>query len=94
MIPRLLPPEQLPAANALSSMTMTSGTMVGPMLGGLIVGWWGYQAAYLIDAVTFSAALYAMWRLPSMLPDRAGGSAGGPPYWTGCASSAPGPTSG
>ncbi|MEU9235311.1 MFS transporter [Streptomyces subrutilus] len=76
MIPRLLPAEQLPAANALNSVTMTSGTMAGPMLGGLIVGWWGYQAAYLIDAVTFLAALYAMWRLPSMKPDRAAGTRG------------------
>ncbi|MFI5638954.1 MFS transporter [Streptomyces goshikiensis] len=71
MIPRLLPPEQLPAANALNSVTMTSGTMLGPVLGGVVVGWWSYQAAYLIDAVTFAAALYAMWRLPSMKPDRA-----------------------
>ncbi|MFF5704378.1 MFS transporter [Streptomyces sp. NPDC012794] len=69
MIPKLLPPEQLPAANALNSVTMTSGTMLGPVLGGVIVGWWGYQAAYLVDAVTFAAALYAMWRLPSMLPE-------------------------
>ncbi|MFD9489821.1 MFS transporter [Streptomyces sp. NPDC059991] len=70
MIPRLLPPDQLPAANALNSITMTSGTLLGPMLGGLIVGFAGYQSAYLIDAVTFAASLYAMWRLPSMLPDR------------------------
>ncbi|MET9428436.1 MFS transporter [Streptomyces sp. NPDC003036] len=76
MIPRLLPPEQLPAANALSSMTMTSGTLVGPMLGGFIVGLWGYEAAYLVDTVTFGAALYAMWRLPAMLPDRKGGEGG------------------
>ncbi|RVU26048.1 MFS transporter [Streptomyces antnestii] len=69
MIPRLLPPEHLPAANALNSMTTTSGTLVGPMLGGVVVGLWGYQTAYLIDAVAFSAALYAMWRLPAMLPD-------------------------
>ncbi|MER7664789.1 MULTISPECIES: MFS transporter [unclassified Streptomyces] len=74
MIPRLLPVEQLPAANALTSMTMTSGTLVGPMLGGLVVGFAGYQTAYAIDAVAFSASLYAMWRLPSMLPDRAEGA--------------------
>ncbi|MEU2245566.1 MFS transporter [Streptomyces sp. NPDC019224] len=70
MIARLLPAEQLPAANALNSMTGTTGTLVGPMLGGLIVGWWGYRAAYGVDAVTFTASLYAMWRLPSMLPER------------------------
>ncbi|WP_299530421.1 MFS transporter [uncultured Streptomyces sp.] len=77
MIARLLPPEQLPAANALSSMTSTTGTLVGPMLGGLIVGWWGYRAAYTVDAVTFTASLYAMWRLPAMLPDQSGGSGDG-----------------
>ncbi|MFF4094499.1 MFS transporter [Streptomyces sp. NPDC001834] len=70
MIARLLPPEQLPAANALSSLTSTTGTLLGPMLGGLLVGWWGYRAAYTVDAVTFTASLYAMWRLPSMLPER------------------------
>ncbi|MFE5629234.1 MFS transporter [Streptomyces sp. NPDC056463] len=72
MIPRLLPAEQLRAANALNSMTMTFGTLVGPSLGGLLVGAGGFQTAYLIDAVAFSAALYAMWRLPAMLPERTG----------------------
>ncbi|MGW5425384.1 MFS transporter [Streptomyces sp. NPDC003943] len=74
MIPRLLPAEQLRAANALNSMTMTFGTLVGPSLGGVVVGLAGYQAAYLIDAIAFSASLYAMWRLPSMLPERVDGA--------------------
>lgn len=76
MIARLLPAEQLPAANALNSITSTTGMLVGPMLGGLIVGWWGYRAAYGVDAITFTASLYAMWRLPSMLPERGEGKAG------------------
>ncbi|MEU8619741.1 MFS transporter [Streptomyces sp. NPDC048623] len=74
MIPRLLPPEQLRAANALNSMTTTFGTLVGPSLGGVVVGLAGYQTAYLIDAIAFSASLYAMWRLPSMLPERVEGA--------------------
>ncbi len=73
MIPRLLPPEQLPAANALSSLTSNLGMMGGPMLGGVFVGLWGYQAAYLIDVGCFTAALYAMWRLPAMRPDHGDG---------------------
>ncbi|MFB7913269.1 MFS transporter [Streptomyces sp. NPDC056061] len=77
MIARLLPAEQLPAANALTSMTSTTGMLVGPMLGGLVVGWWGYRAAYTVDAVTFTASLYAMWRLPSMLPEREEGAGTG-----------------
>ncbi|MFG2991230.1 MFS transporter [Streptomyces sp. NPDC048257] len=76
MVPRLLPTELLPAANALNSVTMTFGTMVGPALGGLIVSLGGYQSAYLVDAVTFTAGLYAMWRLPSMKPERAEGTRG------------------
>jgi MFS family permease len=68
MIPRLLPAEQLPAANALASLAGGVGQMAGPMLGGVFVGLWGYQAAYLIDAAAFTASLYAMWRLPAMLP--------------------------
>ncbi|MFF9502110.1 MFS transporter [Streptomyces sp. NPDC014656] len=78
MIPRLIPPEQLRAANALNSMVMTFGTLAGPSLGGVIVGFAGYQTAYTIDALAFSASLYAMWRLPSMPPERAGAT-GVPP---------------
>ena len=69
MVPRLVPAEQLPAANALSTVSMNLGLTVGPMLGGLLIGIWSYQAAYLIDALAFSASLYAMWRLPSMRPE-------------------------
>ncbi|MEU3604746.1 MFS transporter [Streptomyces sp. NPDC035033] len=72
MIPRLIPPEQLRAANALNSMVMTFGTLVGPSLGGVIVGLAGYQTAYLIDALAFFAGLYAMWRLPAMPPEHTG----------------------
>ncbi|MBY8878748.1 MFS transporter [Actinacidiphila acidipaludis] len=75
MIPRLLPAEQLPAANALASLAGGVGQMAGPMLGGVFVGLWGYQAAYLIDVAAFTASLYAMWRLPAMLPESDAGAA-------------------
>nr|WP_042457743.1 MFS transporter [Streptacidiphilus jiangxiensis] len=71
MIPRLVPAEQLPAANALGSLSMNLGLTVGPMIGGLFIGLWGFQAAYLVDAVAFGASLYAMWRLPAMKPEAA-----------------------
>jgi MFS family permease len=72
MIPRLVPAEQLPAANALSGVSTTFGATAGPMLGGVLIGFWGFQAAYLVDTITFGAVLYSMWRLPAMLPDGAG----------------------
>ncbi|GAA2806656.1 MULTISPECIES: MFS transporter [Kitasatospora] len=68
MIPRLVPAHQLPAANALNTVSMNLGLTVGPMLGGVLIGTYGAQAAYLVDTVAFGATLYAMWRLPTMLP--------------------------
>ena len=79
MVPRLVPAEQLPAANALSTVSMNLGLTVGPMLGGLLIGVWSYQAAYLVDAVAFGASLYAMWRLPSMRPETAAQPGGARP---------------
>ncbi|MCW2897923.1 MAG: transporter [Streptosporangiaceae bacterium] len=74
MIPKLVPAGQLPAANALASVSMSLGMTAGPMLGGVLIGLWGYQAAYLVDTVAFTATIYAMWRLPAMRPeaDRSG----------------------
>ncbi|MFE7194600.1 MFS transporter [Kitasatospora sp. NPDC057541] len=68
MIPRLVPAHQLPAANALNTVSMNLGLTVGPMLGGVLIGAYGVQAAYLVDTVAFGATIYAMWRLPAMLP--------------------------
>ena len=69
IIPRLLPAPMLPAANALSTASFNLGFTVGPLLGGVIIGWLGLGAAYLVDCVTFTAALYALWRLPPVPPE-------------------------
>ncbi|MFF3073324.1 MFS transporter [Kitasatospora sp. NPDC057936] len=68
MIPRLVPSHQLPAANALNTVSMNLGMTVGPMLGGLLIGAYGVQSAFLVDTVAFTGTLYAMWRLPTMRP--------------------------
>ncbi|MDH6134114.1 MFS family permease [Kitasatospora sp. MAA4] len=69
MIPRLVPSEQLPAANALNTISMNLGLTVGPMLGGVLIGAYGSQCAYLVDTAAFAGTIYAMWRLPSMRPE-------------------------
>ncbi|WP_371682551.1 MFS transporter [Kitasatospora sp. MMS16-BH015] len=76
MIPRLVPSRQLPAANALNTVSMNLGMTVGPMLGGALIAAYGAQSAYLVDMVAFGATIYAMWRLPAMKPGSAGGGAG------------------
>ncbi len=69
MIARLLPAELMPAASALNMATFNIGFTLGPMLGALAVAHGGYALAYGIDVLTFTAALYALVRLPAMPPD-------------------------
>jgi ENTS family enterobactin (siderophore) exporter len=68
IIPRLVPREQLPAANALNMMTFSLAMLLGPLAGAGLVGAVGYGPTYLVDSVTFTAALYALLRLPPMPP--------------------------
>jgi len=68
MVPRLLDKELLPAAAALNMASFNLGFTFGPMLGALAIKWQGFGAAYAIDVVTFSAAYYALVRMPKMPP--------------------------
>jgi MFS family permease len=75
IIPRLIPKEHLPAANALNMASFNLGFTVGPLLGALAIGAVGYGFAYAIDTVTFTAALYALLRLPPIPPQPLEGEA-------------------
>ncbi len=75
-VPRLLPPALLPAANALRQVEFNIGVTVGPLLAGVIVGRYGFGAAYGLDAVSFTASLWAVAALPSMAPEGGGRRAG------------------
>lgn len=69
IIPRIVPGELLPAANALSSLTWNLGFTLGPLLGGFLVAVTGtVTSAYLIDVVAFALVIWAMLRLPSLPP--------------------------
>lgn len=67
--PRILPREQLPAANALGVFAMSTAMMVGPLLAGLLVDWGGFRAAYTVDAFVTLAALWGLWRLQALPPE-------------------------
>lgn len=71
IIPALVGLPLVPAANALNMMTFSVALMFGPVLGGVLVAAVGYAWTYSIDVVTFLAALYAVWRLPSLPPQQA-----------------------
>lgn len=62
-IPRILPIEQLPAANALNMTVAQFGAIVGPLLAGILLRWIDLSTLYLIDAITCLAAVWATLRL-------------------------------
>jgi MFS family permease len=68
MVPRLIPKELMPAASALNMASFNLGFTFGPLLGALAITWHGFGAAYTIDVLTFSAAYYALLRMPRMPP--------------------------
>lgn len=68
MLPQLLPADLLPAANALGMASTNLSFTVGPLLGGVVIAWRGVEAAYIVDAVLFVAALYSVLRLPALPP--------------------------
>ena len=69
ILPRLLDRSLVPAANTLN-FTVTNVAMVaGPLLAGVVIArGGGFPAAYAIDAMLFTVALYAAFRLPALPP--------------------------
>ncbi|MFF7476827.1 MFS transporter [Streptomyces sp. NPDC008092] len=67
-IPHLLPKHQLAAGLALRRIAFQGAMLLGPALSGLLVGGLGVGACYLIDALTFIAALYGAFGLRKMDP--------------------------
>ncbi|RAN77639.1 MFS transporter [Bacillus sp. SRB_336] len=68
IVPRLVRLELLPAANALSMIVMGLGTTIGPLMAGILVANVGYGWTYTVDVLSFSASLWALFKLPPMPP--------------------------
>lgn len=73
---RLLGRRLVAAGIALQHLSFQAAMLVGPALAGVVLGRWGLTTAYLVQAVAFLAALYAVVRLPAMPPAEAGGRRG------------------
>jgi MFS family permease len=65
-IPRMLPGEQLPAANSLNTTVMQFGAIVGPLLAGVLLRFVDLSTLYMIDAVTCLLPIWATFRLAPM----------------------------
>jgi predicted MFS family arabinose efflux permease len=69
-IPSLVAPRELVAANAISSVTWSVMLTLGAAIGGVVTGWFGTDAAFVLDSLTYlaSAALIARVRFPGREP--------------------------
>ncbi|QCD53906.1 MFS transporter [Streptomyces hawaiiensis] len=67
-IARLVPEDELPAANALGSTVMQTGQVAGPLLAGALIPVIGLPELYLIDALALCVTVWAVYRLPSLPP--------------------------
>jgi MFS family permease len=68
IVPRILPGELVPAGNTLNFTMSTAGSVVGPLLAGVILARGSYAWAYGVDAALFSVGFYSALRLPSIPP--------------------------
>lgn len=66
VLPKLLGPELLPAANSLSMTVFQAGAIAGPLVAGVLIPVLGFDWLYLIDTFTLFATLSAVARLPRL----------------------------
>jgi predicted MFS family arabinose efflux permease len=72
-VPEVVPPDDLPSANSLSSLSLQLGRVIGPGLGGAIIGLVGVAGAFMLNGASFfvSAAFLApllFWSRRSAIP--------------------------
>ncbi|HWC21161.1 MAG TPA: MFS transporter [Flexivirga sp.] len=77
ILPRLIPLNQLPAANSLNMTVMQFGAIAGPLVGGALIPVLGFQYLYLTDTICLFATLWAVITLPAMPPTHDGTSKAG-----------------
>ncbi|GGR58283.1 MFS family permease [Nocardioides luteus] len=74
LIPRLLPADQVAAGLALNRLGFQGAVLLGPALGGLVIGYAGLEIAYALDAASFAAGFLGVVGLPALAPvTRTGG---------------------
>ncbi|MBN6034841.1 MFS transporter [Amycolatopsis sp. 195334CR] len=68
VVARLVPEELLPPAIALQSTMSQFGAVFGPLAAGALLPIVGLSTLYLVDTVALALTLWAVWKLPAMLP--------------------------
>jgi MFS family permease len=68
IVPNLVAPEQMRSALALNFGLSALTMVIGPAIGGLLIGGLGLGSAYLIDAVSCLAIVGAVWAMAPQPP--------------------------
>lgn len=69
-VPRLVPGPLRQQANALNSGSWSATFALGAALGGLLTSTLGFEAALLLDGLTFLVSGLILWGLPALAPRR------------------------
>ncbi len=67
-LPSVVRPADLVTANSLSSVTWSAMLTLGAAVGGPVTGWFGTDAAFVIDSLTYLVSGALVWRM--RLPPR------------------------
>jgi MFS family permease len=62
-LPSVVAPRDLVAANAISSVTWSAMLTLGAAVGGPVTDWFGTDAAFVIDSLTYLLSAVLVWRL-------------------------------
>lgn len=76
VIPKLLPADLLPAANALSMTVFQAGGILGPLLAGVLLPFTGFAWLYFADTLCLAATVWAVWKLPALPVEGTSGTPG------------------
>jgi MFS family permease len=60
MIPNLVPEQELPNAFSLINIAKNSASIIGPLLGGVVIATMGQGYTYFINAISFLAVIFAL----------------------------------
>lgn len=66
IVPQMVPQDDLPSANALTSISANLGRVAGPALGAAVVGWFGSSTAFAMNGVSFFISAILLIPLMSM----------------------------
>jgi DHA3 family tetracycline resistance protein-like MFS transporter len=67
VVPQIVPQDDLPSANALSSISANLGRVAGPALGAVLIGWSGSTVAFTLNGISF--LISALFLIPLLFAD-------------------------